>query len=81
LLNNSPTHKAFTPVTPKPESDIALEATHLIQRMVRHILYDNCDHCRHILKDNNTAGNHPAAKPDSTPIPAQIPTEQRSDIK
>jgi hypothetical protein len=36
-----------------PESDIALEATHLIQRMVRHILYDNCDHCRHILRVHN----------------------------
>jgi hypothetical protein len=42
--------------------DVALEATHLIQKMVRHILYDGCDHCRHILKDNNNdeAGNHPA---------------------
>jgi hypothetical protein len=50
----------------RPESDIALEATHLIQRMVRHILYDNCDHCRHILKENNEAGNQPAPTKTAT---------------
>jgi hypothetical protein len=53
-----------------PESDIALEATHLIQRMVRHILYDNCDHCRHILKDKDRAGpsrGQPTTTEDSTP--------------
>lgn len=42
----SPKHKLSS------DDDIALEATHLIQRMVRHILYDNCDHCRHILRGN-----------------------------
>jgi hypothetical protein len=51
------------------DGDIALEATHLIQRMVGHILYDNCQHCKHIL----TAGNHPAAssKDTSTTTPVQ----------
>ena len=49
------------------EGDIALEAMHLIQRMVRHILYDNCDHCRHILKDkDNEAGNQPAPTETAT---------------
>jgi hypothetical protein len=37
----------------RPRSDaVSLETTILIQRMYRHILNDNCDHCRHILRGN-----------------------------
>ena len=35
------------------DDDIVLEARQLIRRMVRHILYDKCDHCRHILEPKN----------------------------
>jgi hypothetical protein len=35
----------------RPESDIALEATHLIQRVYKHILNDNCECCRNAIRE------------------------------
>jgi len=31
--------------------DIALEATHLIQRVYKHILNDNCECCRNAIRE------------------------------
>ena len=43
---------------------VASEASELIQRMYHHIVNDNCEHCKDILKSE--AGNQPA--PDAAHI-------------
>jgi hypothetical protein len=45
------------------DGDIALEVTGIIQKIYRHILIDNCDHCRAVLNNNN---NNEARVPSRT---------------
>jgi hypothetical protein len=53
---------------------LAVEVTDLIRRIRRHILNDNCQHCKHILKDE--AGDRPAPSSTSAVNPLRHHSKQ-----
>lgn len=63
---------------------LALEADELVRRMYNHILKDGCIHCKHILQNNNEAGNQPApttSYPHYNPSPEANQTRSVMKIK